>query len=407
MACGGSRLALVALEGIPPAAIEQAVRSLEALGFEVDVIDQGAADPGAADRYSALAMPAARRRSGPSNPLLAPLIESMNAAGKPVMYVSIPPPDATADGRPSARGFSLRRLLAESWQNWNAIDAPRLGAALAYYGMLSFAPLLVLMVSITGLFFKRTIIQSGLLWQVQVFVGDAGASIVRSVLEHAKVSTGIVAGSIGILVLILGASGVFLELRDSLDTVWGVAPSYGSGLLSLIRARAFAFLLILATGVLLSVAFLLSALLATPARFILRALPAHAYVTEMWTICLSLIVMTIIFALIFRTIPDIEVAWGDVWIGAVVTSVLFNAGRAVIGIYLANASIGSPYAAAGSLILFLTWAYYSAQIFLFGAEFTHAYALRHGSYSKYRPNRRSASTTAGAIARRAPSGRHS
>ncbi len=378
MASGAYRLAFLATKGFPESGVRAAMGALEDLGFEVDLLDISAASPAIVPRYSGLALPAIRRRT--SNPLLTPLIESMHAAGKPVLYVAIPAPGASSGY--SKAGFQWKRMFGDAWRNWNINNAPRLGAALAYYAMLSFAPLLVLMVCITGIFFKRTIIQSGLIWQVQVFMGEAGANIVRSVLQNAKMSTGIVAGTIGILVLVLGASGVFLELRDSLNTVWGVTPPYGSGLLSLLRARASAFLAILGLGLVLTSAFLLSALLATPARYILQILPTQPYVAELATVCLSLVTMSLVFALVFRTIPDIDIAWGDVWIGGIVTSILFNAGRAVLGIYLANTSIGSPYAAAGSLIIFLTWVYYSAQIFLFGAEFTHVYALRHGSYSK-------------------------
>ena len=165
-------------------------------------------------------------------------------------------------------------------------------------------------------------------------------------------------------------------------------------------ARASVFVLIVATGLLLSAAFLLSVVLTTPARFMMRLLPAQAYVTEGVTALLSVITMSVVFALMFRAIPDIEIAWGDVWIGGIVTSLLFSAGRAVIDLYLASTSLGSPYAAAGSLIVFLTWVYYSAQIFLFGAAFTHVYALRHGSYSRvWRRRQRAAAQKSGPIPR--------
>ena len=289
---------------------------------------------------------------------------------------------ASPESRKNSPTLDLQRLLADSWQNWNAIDAPRLGAALAYYTLLSLAPLLIVCVTITGLVFQREIIQSGLIAQVYALMGNSVANLVQAVLENAKSARSGVAGALGMLMLLLGASAVFLELRDSLDTVWGVKPRYGAGLVSLIRERAFAFLMILGAGLLLVLFFTLSAILDTPAHILLGFLSTETYVARLVTFGVSFVAMTFIFALIYRVIPDTSILWSDVWIGALVTAALFTIGKLLIGLYLARAGIGSPYAAAGSIILFLTWVYYSAQIFLFGAEFTHVYALRHGSYSK-------------------------
>ncbi len=367
-------------EGMSAEDLQRSIRDLEKIGLRVRVISpewQGLS-PG---DYCALAtatgpfppdeMDAGARR----------IIQIMEAAGKPVICIpGVAAHDRGAEESPSP--FSMKRLLADSWHNWNAIDAPRLGAALAYYTLLSLAPLLVLIVSITGLFFQRGIIQSGLVAQVQALMGPVGADIVQAILENAKLSSGVIAGAVGALLLFVGASGVFLELRDSLDTVWGVRPKYGSDLLSLVRARAFAFLVILGTGAILSALLLITAILATPVRFVLHILPAERLVAAVCTAGISLAVMTVIFALMYKMIPDIYIRWSDVWIGALVTSTLFTVGRELIGLYLATAGIGSLYAASGSLILFLAWVYYSSQIFLFGAEFTHLYAFRHGSYAR-------------------------
>jgi membrane protein len=149
-----------------------------------------------------------------------------------------------------------------------------------------------------------------------------------------------------------------------------------------VKARAFAFLAIIGVGVLVAAFLVLSIVLATPARFVLSALPPSPFVTQAMSTLISLIAMTLIFAIMYKTIPDTYIRWHDVWIGALVTSALFTVGKSVIGLYLATAGLGSPYAAAGSVVVFLTWVYYSAQIFLLGAEFTHVYAFRHGTYSR-------------------------
>jgi len=341
-------------------------------------------DPVSPADYSALALSGAPDGAAAigTSPAARDFLRSMQAAGKPILYVPVPG-SAVALPEPirPAAPFSLKKLFAQSWQNWNAIDAPRLGAALAYYTLLSLAPLLVLVVSFAGVFFRRTLIASGLLWQVRNLMGDVGTKIIRPVLENSQPATGIIAGVLGMLTLLVGASGVFLELRDSLDTVWEVKPPYGSGLLSLVRERLSAFLMVLGTGLILSVSLFLTTLFATPVRFLLRFLPSSGIVSAGLATCVSLVVMTLVFALIFKVVPDIHIRWSDVWIGAVVTAALFTAGKWLIALYLSKASIGSAYAAAGSLVIFLTWVYYSVQIFLFGAEFTHEYTLRHGSYS--------------------------
>lgn len=319
---------------------------------------------------------------------------------------------ARTESHPPPPAFSWKKLSAQSWRNWNAIDAPRLGAALAYYALLSLAPLLVLIVSIAGVLFRRALIRSGLLWQVRNLMGSVGAAIVRPVLQNSQSTTGIVAGILGALTLLLGASAVFLELRDSLDLVWGVKPPYGSGLRSLVKERLFAFLLVLGAGLLVSASLLLTTILGTPARLLLHYMPDSGIIDATLATVVSIVVMTVVFALIYKVIPDVYIRWGDVWTGALVTSILFTAGKWLIALYLAKAGVGSLYAAAGSLVVFLTWVYYSVQIFLLGAEFTHEYAFRHGSYA--RPGRPPADSGSSAArppgeplrnCRRSPAGR--
>jgi len=386
----GPRIALLATQELCAADVTSYVAALETAGMRVEVLcdsPAGQSTNGATGRlpnqvspddYSALAIPAAAEKTAGASAESAQFLETMRASGKPILYMRAPDPPPQNGAPPR---FSLKRLLHLSWTRWNEIDAPRLGAALAYYTLLSLAPLLVLVVSIAGVFFRHELIRSGLIWQVHNIMGNIGTSIVRPVLETARSSTGIIAGIIGILTLLLGASGVFLELRDSLDTVWDVKPPYGSGLWSLVRERLFAFLLVLGTGLVLTLSLLLTTVLSSPIRFVLHFMPQSRAATAGIGVATSLVVMTFIFALIYKVVPDTHIRWGDVWIGALVTAALFTAGKWLIAIYLATASVGSAYAAAGSLIVFLTWVYYSVQIFLFGAAFTHEYALRHGSHS--------------------------
>ncbi|HTX36986.1 MAG TPA: YhjD/YihY/BrkB family envelope integrity protein [Bryobacteraceae bacterium] len=388
------RMAFFVPPDLSESELARSIHALEEAGIRIDVISvarvpaagvsAAPSDPVSPADYSALALSGAPDGAAAigTSPAARDFLRSMQAAGKPILYVPVPG-SAVALPEPirPAAPFSLKKLFAQSWQNWNAIDAPRLGAALAYYTLLSLAPLLVLVVSFAGVFFRRTLIASGLLWQVRNLMGDVGTKIIRPVLENSQPATGIIAGVLGMLTLLVGASGVFLELRDSLDTVWEVKPPYGSGLLSLVRERLSAFLMVLGTGLILSVSLFLTTLFATPVRFLLRFLPSSGIVSAGLATCVSLVVMTLVFALIFKVVPDIHIRWSDVWIGAVVTAALFTAGKWLIALYLSKASIGSAYAAAGSLVIFLTWVYYSVQIFLFGAEFTHEYTLRHGSYS--------------------------
>jgi membrane protein len=305
-------------------------------------------------------------------------IREMQEQGKPLIcFPEVQDPRGT-----SRRGFALQQLLADSWQNWNAIDAPRLGAALAYYTLLSLAPLVVLMVAVLTLALPRDIVQGDLLMPVRELMGNEVAELVRAVMENAKLTTGVIAGAVSILVLFVGASGVLLELRDSLDIVWGVKPRYGAGPWSFLRERVFAFLVIIGSGTLLLIFFSLSTILSTPAHLLRQILPADPHVMQALVIVTSFGVMTLVFALIYKIIPDVSLRWSDVWIGSLITSFLFASGKLLISLYLGKVSIGSPYAAAGSILVFLTWVYYSAQIFLLGAEFTHVYALRHGSHAQ-------------------------
>ena len=409
MALRGSRIALLGAEDYTESNLNEAVRTLQDIGAEVELIGDRSPricvlrhrSDGITEKvtlpaahtldqikpadYDVVAIPATLWKDGAleADAATRDFLAAMQASGKMVLWLPVPD-RATVSNSSAARSrrFSLWKLVELSWQNWNAINAPRLGAALAYYTLLSLAPLVVLSVTITSLLFRREIIQSGLIWQVEALMGSSAANLVRAVLEHARWVTGGLAGLLSIGVMLFGASGVVLELRDSLDTVWGVKPRYGTGVLSLIRERAFAFLLILGTGMAMLALFVLSAILDTPARILLGLFAGEAWVAQLITLGTAFFGTTFFFSVIYRVVPDTSIRWSDVWTGGLVTAALFTAGKLVIGLYLGKAGIGSPYAAAGSILVFLVWVYYSAQIFLFGAEFTHVYALRHGSLRK-------------------------
>jgi len=269
-------------------------------------------------------------------------------------------------------------LLKEVANDWMEDKAMRLGAALAYYTILSVAPLLIIVVGIAGLVLRREDVQTGLQQQLAELIGQAGGEVVDTVLKNnTSLGSSIPAIVIGVVVLLFGASGVFTELQDSLNTVWGVTPKPGRGLWAILRERFLSFTMVLGTGFLLLVSLVVSTALAGLTRVI--GLTAIGVVGQILSFCLSFAVVTLLFTLIYKVLPDVEIRWSDVWVGAVATALLFTVGKLLIGLYLGHASVGSAYGAAGSLVVFVVWVYYSALILFFGAEFTKVYANRFGS----------------------------
>jgi membrane protein len=285
---------------------------------------------------------------------------------------------------------SVWKLVKKTASNWSDLNAPHLGAALSFYTMLSMAPLLVISIAIAGLAFGREAVQGQILWQIQNLVGPAGVRAIQTVLESiAQTSSGIAATVGGLLLLLFGASGVFCELRDSLNAVWGVkTPS--AGLMGMIRYRFFSFALVLGIGFVLLVSLVFSAALAATGKYFGQFLPAPVVFLQIANLLISFAGVTILFALLYKIVPDVPIAWSDVWIGAAVTSLLFSLGKLAIGLYLGKAGVGSAYGAAASLVVFMVWNYYSAQIFFLGAEFTRMFSQRHGSRAGERAARRQA-----------------
>jgi membrane protein len=272
-------------------------------------------------------------------------------------------------------------VLRDAASRWNAHNAPQLGASLAFYTLLSLAPLSILLVAVSRLVFTKSAAESNLLGQLQGIVGHSGTNALRTVFDttHHRES-GVIAGAIGVATLFFGASGVFVELRDSLNLIWDAHSKGWHGWRAMITQRLASFVAILALGFLLLVSVIVSTALGVIGRYFGDLVPAGPAIgAETLNLIVSPLAAAVLFALIFKFVPDVPIAWRDVVVGAVVTSILFSVGRAALSFYLQTAGVGSAYGAAGSLVAFIVWVYYSAQIFFFGAILTRVYADKHGS----------------------------
>jgi len=254
------------------------------------------------------------------------------------------------------------KLLQETVKEWNDDKASQMAAALAYYTVFSLAPLLVLVIAIAGFFFGRDAARNGIVEQIQGLIGVQGAEFVQIALDNANQpnsNAGLIASVISIAVLIFGASGVFVQLQDSLNAIWNVDPNATAGMKKQVRKRLLSFGGILGVGFLLLVSLVISAALAAINNFASGLLPGFDALWQILNFVVSFGVTTVLFALIYKYLPDIEIAWRDVFTGAAITSILFSIGKYIIGLYLGNSSFGSAYGAAGSLIILLAWIYYS------------------------------------------------
>jgi membrane protein len=274
----------------------------------------------------------------------------------------------------------LWKLLKRTVQEWSEDKASRLAAALSYYTIFSLAPLLVIVISIAGLVFGEETAQQELVGQIEGLVGEQGASAIQEMIAGAsQTEDSIFAAVVGFVILLFGAAGVFAQLQDALNTMWEVQPEEGRGILGFIKKRFVSFGMVLGIGFLLLVSLVISAALAVLGNFLVGLLPAYEIIMQVVSFVISFAVVTLLFALLFKFLPDAKVAWGDVWLGAVVTALLFTIGKELIGIYLGRSAVASTYGAAGSLVVLLLWIYYSGQILFFGAEFTQVYANMFGS----------------------------
>jgi membrane protein len=271
-------------------------------------------------------------------------------------------------------------LLRETFREWRKDNAMDLGAALAFYTVFSLAPLLIIVIAIAGLVFGPAAARGRIFSQFGDLVGPAAADQIQTMVESAwQPKASIIAGAIGLVTLILGAMGVFGALKTALNIVWQAQPREVRGIWGLLRGQILSLAMILGIAFLLLVSLVVSAGLAglgAWAGSILHVPSAALYAVNL---LVSLAVTAVLFAMMYRGLPDVSIAWRDVWVGAVVTAVLFSIGKEAIGLYLGRSSIASVYGAAGSLAVLLVWVYYSAAIMLFGAEFTEIFSRRHGS----------------------------
>lgn len=281
---------------------------------------------------------------------------------------------------PQIRWPLLLRLLGQAVVGWSKDNVPRLGASLAYYTLFALSPVLVIAIAIAGSVFGEEAVRGQIVGQIDQLIGTQGAEAVQALLQGAhRDQTGTTAVIIGTITLVIAASGAFLELQHALNTIFRVkTDSKKSGIMRLLLSRLRSFGMVVSIGFLLMVSLVVSAALS--------ALASRMHSTQFggptfWFILntiVGLAVVTLLFALIYRFLPDVRLKWRDVWTGAFATAVLFSIGKFVIGLYIGRSSIASSYGAAGSIVVLLVWVYYSAQVILLGAEFTRVYAEYRG-----------------------------
>lgn len=278
---------------------------------------------------------------------------------------------------------TLLRLAIQAVKAWSNDYAPSMGAAISYYTVFSLAPLLVIVIAVAGGVFGREAVQGEITDQISAMVGTQGAQMVeRLVAQHSDTGRGLAAGLAGFVLLLVGATTVFAELQNALDRIWKVPQANKpSGVVGLLRARLLSFGLILAVAFLLMVSLVVSAVLASMGSWAAGLVPGWEALLQGLNLLVSLAFLSSLFATIFKLMPSAPVRWGDVWVGAIATALLFEIGKLLIGLYIGKSRVNESFEAAGALVVLLVWVYYAAQIFLLGAEFTKAYADAHGSLS--------------------------
>jgi membrane protein len=269
----------------------------------------------------------------------------------------------------------ISSVLQEATKEWLNDKAARMGAALAFYSILSLAPLLLIAIALAGLFFDQAMAREHLLNQVSELVGSQGAEAIKVMLDSGTKEGGKLATVLGIATLLFGASGVFGELQAAMDAVWDVKPKPMSWW-DMLRARFLSFAMVIGVGFLLLISLVISTIIASVHTALEGRLPQFEFAWHALSSLATLMIVTLLFALIFKVLPDAKVDWRDVWGGALLTAIMFSIGKLAIGIYLGKSGLASGYGAAGSLVVLVVWVYYSSQILFFGAEITHVMARR-------------------------------
>jgi membrane protein len=324
------------------------------LGYAFNTVRRGYPPPGPVDL--------GRQEQGQGTPPARALQDELGTLGSSVLPI----------------GHGLQKawqLLKRTYAKWNEDHAPGLGAALAYYTVFSLAPLLMIVIAIAGLVFGQEAAQGQIIGQIQGLVGEESAKAIQSMIEEArKPAAGILATVIATVMLLVGATGVFAQLQESLNIIWQVPEKSGEGLWKMLKDRFISLMAVLGAGFLLLISLVISAGLSAVGATLAHVLPGPEFVLQILNFLVSFAVVTLLFAMMYKLLPDKPVRWGDVWIGASITSLLFTIGKFFIGLYLGKSDVGVAYGAAGSLVVILIWVYYASQIFLFGAEFTAVYA---------------------------------
>ncbi len=276
-------------------------------------------------------------------------------------------------------------LTGQIFDQWSRDNAPRLAASLAYYTILASAPLLVISIALADRVFGQKAVEGQLAWEIQTLVGGDAAQAIQAVITNAhRPSSGLISTILSIATLIVGASSVVVELHSALNLIWGVPDSESAtwlrSVVDFIKQRFYSSLIVLAAGCLLLVSLVVSVVIATIGNLFRPVLPAPEWVLHSGAFALSFIVVTLLFGAIYKLLPDVHLRWSDVLIGASVTSLLFTIGKQLLAIYLGRVGFQSTYGAAWTVILFLVWVYYSAQLFFLGAEFTKVYTRNYGSH---------------------------
>ena len=274
---------------------------------------------------------------------------------------------------PDALWWVMKRAFAGWWDD----NVPRLGASLAYYTLFALSPVLLVATAIAGVVFGPDAVRGEIVGQIQGLVGRQGAEAVQAMLESAaKPSASVPATIIGLITFFLGATGAFLELQTALNAIWRVKPRPGVSVRDFLMQRLISFGLVVGVGFLLLVSLLVSAGLSALSSYLGARYPALTAVWEAANVLVSLFVITLLFAMVYKILPDVRLRWRDVWVGALVTAGFFTIGKQLIGLYLGTSSVASSYGAAGSVVVLLVWVYYSSQVVLLGAEFTRFYVER-------------------------------
>jgi membrane protein len=268
-------------------------------------------------------------------------------------------------------------LLKRTIQASSRDRTPLLAAAIAFYTVLSLAPSLLVVVAVAGTWFGREMARAEVIAAIEGAMGPAGAQMISDVLQRVEERSSM-ATVAGVVSMFFGATVMFAALQDSLNSIWKVPPRQGGFVRDFLAKRLVSFAVVLLLGLLLFASLMTGAVIAAAARMAPASLPASSLLLQLANLVLSVLLMTVMFGVIYKILPDAHIHWSDVWVGAAFTSVLFTLGKTLIGLYLGYSSLGSAYGAAGSLVVFLIWVYYSAQIFLVGGEFTHVYAETHG-----------------------------